>query len=225
MPRKTVATARSTHSKVFQIKGLSRRSLLQLAGVAVLGSGGLIGEARAQSTDPQVTLLSAPLKSWSGSGRAPPQAAARVLSRMREVSLLGMSWFWTSSRTNCASTSILGATGDLAAQRPAEDGMDHCRCRLTRLVQARLPVRSRAVQQLGAERQAGVAGPSAAGRGARRSLLHPRAGASGGEELRTQSAFCRRRRLCGADPAIPGQSRQGTAKLGASGRPRNLLEL
>ena len=64
---------------------------MQLAGVVLLGRRRVIGDARAQTTGPQVTLLSAPLELAGEWGGSPPQAAARVLARMREVSLAGVS--------------------------------------------------------------------------------------------------------------------------------------
>jgi hypothetical protein len=73
-----------------QIPVIGRRSLLQLAGVVLLGGHRLIGETHAQTTGLQVTLLSAPIELVGEWGGSPPQAAARVLSRMREVSLAGV---------------------------------------------------------------------------------------------------------------------------------------
>jgi hypothetical protein len=73
-----------------QTSVIGRRSFWQLAGVVLLGGAQLTGESRAQPTASQVTLLSAPLELVGEWGGSPPQAAARVLARMREVSLAGV---------------------------------------------------------------------------------------------------------------------------------------
>jgi hypothetical protein len=68
----------------------TRRSLCQFAGVVLLGGPRLIGATHAQPTSSPVTLLSAPLELIGEWGGSPPQAAFRVLARMREVSLAGI---------------------------------------------------------------------------------------------------------------------------------------
>jgi hypothetical protein len=73
-----------------QIPKIGRRSVLQLGGVVLLGGHQLIGETLAQTTGPQVTLLSAPLELAGNWGESPPGDAAAVISRMRQVSLMGV---------------------------------------------------------------------------------------------------------------------------------------
>ena len=62
--------------------------LLGGAGFSLLCAPALIRAGRAQSAP--VTLLSAPLELIGEWGGSPPQAAARVIARMREVSLAGV---------------------------------------------------------------------------------------------------------------------------------------
>ena len=69
---------------------IGRRSLLQLAGVGLIGGPRLTGESRAQPTAAQVTLLSAPLELAGNWGGSPSGDAAAVISRMRQVSLTGV---------------------------------------------------------------------------------------------------------------------------------------
>jgi hypothetical protein len=69
---------------------IARRNLLSLAGVLVLSGPRLIGHGHAQPTPPQMNLLSAPLELIGEWGGSPPQAAAAVIARMREVSLAGI---------------------------------------------------------------------------------------------------------------------------------------
>jgi hypothetical protein len=73
-----------------QIPKIGRRSVLQQGGVVLLGGHQLIGETLAQTTGPQVTLLSAPLELAGNWGESPPGDAAAVISRMRQVSLMGV---------------------------------------------------------------------------------------------------------------------------------------
>src|ERR1700730_9714660 len=68
---------------------MKRRSFLALACAIYPSSPWLISESYAQSSVTPVTLLSAPLE-LGGEWGAPPQAAARVIERMREVSLSGV---------------------------------------------------------------------------------------------------------------------------------------
>jgi hypothetical protein len=69
---------------------IARRTLLAMAGVVLSGRPWPIGRGHAQQAPPQVTLLSAPLELVGEWGGSPPQAAARVVARMREVSLAGV---------------------------------------------------------------------------------------------------------------------------------------
>src|ERR1700730_15799324 len=68
---------------------MKRRSFLALACAIYPSSPWLISESYAQSSVTPVTLLSAPLE-LAGEWGAPPQAVARVIERMREVSLSGV---------------------------------------------------------------------------------------------------------------------------------------
>ena len=68
---------------------MKRRSFLALACAIYPSSPWLISESYAQSSVTPVTLLSAPLE-LGGEWGAPPQAAARVIERMRVVSLSGV---------------------------------------------------------------------------------------------------------------------------------------
>jgi hypothetical protein len=70
---------------------MRRRSFLALAGAALFCSRELIGAGRAKS--PPVTLLSAPVEMVGEWGGSPPQAALRVVARMREVALSGLRLF------------------------------------------------------------------------------------------------------------------------------------
>ena len=67
-----------------------RRSLLQLLGVILVGAARLTGESRAQPTVSPVMLLSAPLELTGDWGGSPPGDAAAVITRMRQVSLMGV---------------------------------------------------------------------------------------------------------------------------------------
>jgi hypothetical protein len=69
---------------------MRRRSLFELAGILILGSPRFVIEGHAQMPSPQVTLLSAPLELAGDWGESLPQAAERVVLRMREVSLSGV---------------------------------------------------------------------------------------------------------------------------------------
>jgi hypothetical protein len=67
-----------------------RRRLLPLVGGLILGWQRFILEGHALPMPPQMTLLSAPLQLGGDWGGSLPQAASVVISRMREVSLLGV---------------------------------------------------------------------------------------------------------------------------------------
>ncbi len=69
---------------------MKRRTFFPLAGALILCSPRLIRGGHAQPTSPQMTLLSAPLELAGDWGASPPQAAAVVIARMREVSLSGV---------------------------------------------------------------------------------------------------------------------------------------
>jgi hypothetical protein len=72
------------------IETVNRRDFFLLASVLVPTLPRLFAFARAQSTSPQMTLLSAPLELAGDWGASPSSAVLAVLSRMREVSLSGL---------------------------------------------------------------------------------------------------------------------------------------
>jgi hypothetical protein len=69
---------------------MKRRSFLALAGTTIPLSRWLITECHAQASAAPATLLLAPLELGGEWGGSPPQAVARVIVRMREVSLSGV---------------------------------------------------------------------------------------------------------------------------------------
>jgi hypothetical protein len=66
---------------------MNRRTFLWLAGALGLCSVRVFDDGHAQPTNPKASLLSAPLELVGAWGSSPPQAAFRVLSRMRQVCL------------------------------------------------------------------------------------------------------------------------------------------
>jgi hypothetical protein len=69
---------------------IARRNFLSLAGVVVLSGPRLVRYGHAQPTPRQMTLLTAPLELVGEWGGSPPQDAAAVIARMREVALAGI---------------------------------------------------------------------------------------------------------------------------------------
>jgi hypothetical protein len=69
---------------------MHRRRFLASAGGAILGDWWFAGMGQAKETSPPVTLSTAPLEVIGNWGGSLPQAAARVVERVRQVSLAGV---------------------------------------------------------------------------------------------------------------------------------------
>jgi hypothetical protein len=70
---------------------MNRRRFVVSAGGAILAGWRFAGMGHAAPGAPGATLVSAPIELGGAWGASPPQAAARVIARMREVSLSGVS--------------------------------------------------------------------------------------------------------------------------------------
>jgi hypothetical protein len=71
---------------------MNRRAFLKLCGglPSILGTASFMQNSSAQTSSPQVTLLSAPLEVGGDWGGSPRGDAAVVISRMREACLSGL---------------------------------------------------------------------------------------------------------------------------------------